>query len=120
MNTILTLLVIGLAAGVLSGFLGIGGGIIIVPSLVYFLSMTQHSAQGTSLAMFLMPIGILGAYNYYKSGNMDLKMAVIMALAFVVGSYFGSKVSLQVDEATLKKSFGVLMLIMSLKLIIGK
>lgn len=120
MNTVITLLFIGLAAGILSGFLGIGGGIIIVPSLVYFLGMNQHAAQGTSLVMFLMPIGILGAYNYYKGEQMDVKYAVIMALTFIAGSYIGSKISLQIDQATLKKTFGILMLVVGIKLLIDK
>lgn len=120
MNDIIALLLIGVCAGVFSGILGIGGGIIIVPSLVYFLGMSQHMAQGTSLALFMAPIGVLGVYNYYKEGLVDVKVAGIMALAFIFGSYFGSKLVIGLDPATVKKTFGVMMLLISLKLIFGK
>src|ERR1700741_1731283 len=95
MNEILILLVVGLAAGMLSGMVGVGGGIIIVPALVYFLGFTQHSAQGTTLFMFLFPIGILGVMQYYKAGHVDWKTAGIMALTFIIGSYLGSKWALK-------------------------
>lgn len=120
MNTILILLCIGILAGVLSGLVGVGGGIVIVPALVYFLGFSQHQAQGTTLFMFLLPIGILGAYNYYKAGNMDIKTALIICSTFIIGSYFGSKMANSMDQVTLKKLFGILTLIISLKLIFGK
>lgn len=117
---IFVLLVSGFLAGILSGMVGIGGGIILVPALVYFLGMTQHQAQGTTLAMFLMPIGILGVYNYYQAGHVDIKTALIVAITFVAGSYFGSKIAISVDQAAVKKIFGVTMLLVSLKMILGK
>lgn len=120
MATVLILLCLGLIAGMLSGMVGIGGGIVIVPALVYFLGFSQHQAQGTVLFMFLLPIGILGVYNYYQAGHVDWKTAVIMATTFVIGSYFGSKISISIDQNTLRKVFGVIILLLSLKMIFGK
>jgi len=117
MQEILILIAIGLAAGILSGMFGIGGGVIMVPALVYFLSMDQHSAQGTSIGLMLLPIGILAANNYYQQGNLNIKYGLIVAAAFVIGGYFGSKYSLGMSEIILKKSFGVLMLGIALKMI---
>jgi len=111
------LVIIGLAAGMLSGLFGIGGGVVVVPALIFFVGMTQHEAQGTSLGLMLLPVGILAAYNYHKSGNLDIKTGVIIALAFVIGGYFGSKLSLGISEHMLKRIFGVLMLLIALKLI---
>lgn len=120
MASILILLCLGLIAGLLSGMVGIGGGIVIVPALIYFLGFSQHQAQGTVLFMFLLPIGILGVYNYYQAGHVDWKTAVIMASTFVIGSYFGSKISISIDQTTLRKVFGVIILLLSLKMIFGK
>lgn len=117
MAEILVLICIGIAGGVLSGMFGVGGGIIIVPAFVFFLGMSQHQAQGTSLGLMLLPIGILAAYNYYKTGNLDVKAGLIVAATFVIGGYFGSKLSLSIDQVTLKRVFGVLMLLVSVKLI---
>ena len=117
MTEIIILIVIGILSGVLSGMFGVGGGIIIVPAFVFFLGMTQHQAQGTSLGLMLLPIGILAAYNYYKTGNLDVKAGLIVAAAFVIGGYFGSKFSLSIDQVTLKRIFGVLMFFVSVKLI---
>lgn len=119
-STLFILLIIGLVAGMLSGMVGIGGGIIIVPALVYFLGFTQHGAQGTTLFMFLIPIGILGVINYYKAGSVDFKTAGIMAITFVVGSYLGSKWALKIDQQTLKRVFGVIVFLLSIKLMTGK
>lgn len=117
-QTVLILLLIGLTAGVLSGMVGIGGGIIVVPALVYFLGFSQATAQGTSLGMMLPPIGILAAYNYYKAGSLDIKYALILGLAFVIGGFIGSKVSLGlISETNLKKLFGSFMLIAAIKMI---
>ena len=117
-TTLLILIIIGLLAGILSGMIGVGGGIIIVPALVYFLGLSQHSAQGTSLALMLPPIGILAAMNYYKAGNLNVKYALIIATAFIIGGYFGSKVSLiYFSESMMKKIFGMIMLFAAIKLI---
>ncbi|MBA3970686.1 MAG: sulfite exporter TauE/SafE family protein [Bacteroidetes bacterium] len=120
MTTIIILLCLGLIAGMLSGMVGIGGGIVIVPALVYFLGYTQHQAQGTVLFMFLLPIGILGVFNYYQAGYIEWRTALIIASTFLIGSYFGSKISIAIDQTTLKKVFGVIILLLSLKMIFGK
>jgi len=115
LTTIVLLILLGALAGVVSSIVGIGGGIIIVPALVFLFSMDQHTAQGTSLVMLLPPIGILAVMNYYKAGHVDMKVAVVLILAFVAGSYFGSKVALHIPEHGLKRIFGVFMLLLALK-----
>jgi uncharacterized membrane protein YfcA len=120
MNEVLILLALGLIAGVLSGMVGIGGGIIVVPALVYFLGFSQHSAQGTVLFMFLMPVGILGAINYWQAGHIDWKVACIMATTFLVGSMFGSRLAIAIDAQTLKRIFGAVIFLLSLKMMFGK
>ncbi len=119
-TTIIILLIIGICAGILSGFVGVGGGIIIVPALVFFLGYSQHMAQGTSLTMMIPPIGLLAVYNYHKSGNINITAALIIALAFVVGAYLGSKLSISLDQRIVKRVFGVVMLIASIKLLVSK
>ena len=117
-TTIIILLIIGILAGILSGMVGVGGGIIIVPALVYILGMSQHGAQGTSLALMLPPIGILAAMNYYKAGALNIKYALIISLAFIIGGYIGSKISITyISEENMKKVFGIVMLIASVKLV---
>ncbi|HSH64569.1 MAG TPA: sulfite exporter TauE/SafE family protein, partial [Bacteroidia bacterium] len=94
MTTIIILLFIGLAAGILSGVVGVGGGIVIVPALVFFCSMSQHQAQGTSLAVLLLPVGALAVYSYYKQGLVDLQATLIIAAAFLIGGFIGSRISI--------------------------
>jgi len=120
LTTILILLLIGVAAGTLSGFVGVGGGILIVPALVFFLGYGQHMSQGTSLAMMIPPIGILAVYNYYKAGQVNLGAAAILCITFFIGAYFGSKLSISIDQKVVKKVFGGVMLLASLKMLIGK
>lgn len=120
MNSIYILLLVGLFAGILSGLVGIGGGIIIVPVLVYFLHYTQQQAQGTTLFMFLLPIGILGVMNYYKAGYVEFKTALIIASTFVIGSYFGSKWAIALDQKTVKQIFGVIIVLIGLRMIFWK
>jgi uncharacterized protein len=120
MNGIIILLVMGLVAGILSGMVGIGGGIILVPALIYFFGFSQHSAQGTVLFMFLMPIGILGALNYWQAGYIDWKVACIMCSTFVIGSFLGSKLAISIDGLTLKRVFGAVIFILSVKMMYGK
>ncbi len=120
MATILILLCIGLMAGILSGMVGIGGGVVIVPALMYFAHVSQHEAQGTSLAVLLMPVGILAVYNYYSKGLVDVKSALIIGCTFVIGGFIGSKIAIAIDQNLLKKVFGVFMLLISLKMILGK
>ena len=118
--TCLVLIFIGLLAGLLSGLLGIGGGIIMVPLLIMLLGLTQHQAQGTTLFAMLPPIGILAALNYYKEGFVKWEYAIVIALTFVVGGYFGSKLSISLPDQTLRRVFGVIMLIGAIKLILSK
>lgn len=114
-TTIAALLLIGLFAGMLSGLVGIGGGVVIVPALVFILAMNQKLAQGTSLALLLPPIGILGVINYYKAGYIDIKIAAIIAIAFIGGSFLGSKIAIGISETVLKRVFGAFMLLLSIK-----
>ena len=118
--TILSLVVIGVLAGFISGFVGVGGGILIIPLLIVFLGLTQHQAQGTTLFTLLPPIGILAAINYYKAGHVKWEYALIIALTFVVGGYFGSKLSLSLPSSTVRRVFGIIMLLGSIKLIFSK
>jgi len=117
MQTILLLVLVGLAAGVLSGMVGVGGGIIIVPALVYILGFSQLEAQGTSLGLLLLPVGIFAVLNYYKQGYIDMKVVAIMCVAFVIGGWVGSKVSLSLPQETVKKIFAVLMLLIAGKML---
>ena len=119
-TTCIILIVIGLLAGVLSGLVGVGGGILMIPLLIMFLGLTQHEAQGTALFAMLPPIGILAAINYYKEGLVKWEYAAVIALTFVVGGYFGSKLSLSLPDQIVRKVFGVLMLIGAIKLIFSK
>ena len=115
MVTIAGLLALGVIAGMLSSIVGIGGGIVIVPVLVFVFAMSQKMAQGTSLAMLLPPIGPFAVLNYYKSGYIDVKVAAILIVSFIVGSYFGSKLALNIEEALLKKIFGVVLMLVAVK-----
>jgi uncharacterized protein len=120
MNAIAILLAVGLVAGFLSGLIGIGGGIVIVPVLVYFFTMSQKTAQGTTLFMFLLPIGLLGVYNYHKAGHVDFKSAAIMAITFMVGSYLGSKVAITIDTKLVKQIFAFSIILIGIKMLFGK
>ena len=114
------LIVIGLLAGILSGLVGVGGGILMIPLLIMFLGLNQHQAQGTALFAMLPPIGILAAMNYYKEGFVKWEYSAVIALTFVVGGYFGSKLAISLPEQTVRKVFGVIMLIGAIKLIFSK
>jgi uncharacterized membrane protein YfcA len=116
-ETISLLIVVGLAAGILSGLVGVGGGIIIVPALVFFLGFTQLQAQGTSLGLLLLPVGIFAVINYYKAGHIDLKVVGIMSLAFVAGGYIGSKLALRIDQEIIKKIFAILLFYTAFKML---
>jgi uncharacterized protein len=119
-SMLLTLVVIGIITGVMAGILGIGGAIIMIPALVFFMGFSQQMAQGTSLAVMLPPIGIIAAYNYYKAGYVNMKFAIILAVCFLVGSYFGSKLALNLPQAVLKKIFGVLLILVAAKMLLSK
>ncbi|GAB6279799.1 MAG: sulfite exporter TauE/SafE family protein [Lentimicrobium sp.] len=120
LTTILILVAIGISAGILGGFIGIGGGILIIPALVLFLGLSQKEAQGTSLAIMLPPIGLLAAMNYYKAGYINLKYAIIIATAFLIGGYFGSKLAVSINDQVVKKIFAIVLLIVSLKMLFEK
>lgn len=117
MQTILIIVVIGIAAGVLSGLIGVGGGIIIVPALVLLIGFTQKEAQGTSLGVLLLPVGILGVLQYYKQGHIDIKVVGYLSLGFIVGGYFGSKIAMNISQEAVRKIFAVVMIIISIKMI---
>jgi uncharacterized membrane protein YfcA len=119
---ILTALLIGLSAGVLSGLVGVGGGIIMVPALVFFLNYTQHQAQGTSLAVLTLPVVILASAYYYhqcqKAGTpIDLKIVGLLSMGFFVGAFFGSKMAIAIDQESLKKIFAVILFYTALKML---
>jgi len=116
-QTILILVITGIVAGILGGLVGVGGGIIIVPSLVYFLSFSQKSAQGTSLGLLLLPVGIFGVIQYYKQGHVDFRVVAIIAIGFLVGSYFGSKIALSLPQETVKKIFAIMLLLIAFKML---
>ncbi len=118
-QTLLILVLIGVSSGILSGFVGVGGGIIIVPSLVFLLGMTQHQAQGTSLFILLLPVGVLAVWNYMKAGHINWTYGIIVALTFVVGGYIGSRLSLKMSPHSVKYMFGIIMILISLKLIVS-
>ena len=112
---ILTLLVIGFAAGFMSSLVGIGGGVVIVPALVIIFGLSQKMAQGTSLAMLSLPCAFNGANNYYKQRQVNWKMALILAATFVIGGYLGSKVVLGLDSSIIKKIFAIFMIVIAVK-----
>lgn len=124
MNTtlIISLIAIGLLGGMLSGMFGIGGGVIMVPLMVFLLSFTQHQAQGTSLAVLSFPVAFVAAYNYYNSGDnvVDWKFAAIIAVSFIVGGFFGSKLAITINQTMLKKIFSVVLLIAAIKMFFSK
>jgi len=119
-SMLLILIGIGILTGVMAGMLGIGGAIIMIPALVFFMGFSQQMAQGTSLAVMLPPIGIIAAYNYYKAGQVNIKFALILAVCFLVGSYFGSKLALNLPQPALKKIFGILLLLVAAKMLLSK
>ncbi len=120
LQIILSLILIGILAGVLSGLVGVGGGIIMVPLLVMFFGFNQHQAQGTSLAVLAVPVTAVAVFNYYKEGQINLKYAAIIAVFFVVGSIFGSKFALTLDQKLLKKIFAVVLLVIAGKMLLDK
>jgi uncharacterized membrane protein YfcA len=117
-TTVLLLLLIGLLAGVLSGSVGVGGGVIMVPLTIWFLGYSQHQAQGMSLAVLAVPVTLLAAYTYHKNGHtLDWRYALVIAVAFVIGGFFGSKIAISINQQMLKKVFGVILLVVAIKMI---
>lgn len=118
LTTVLLLLLIGLLAGVLSGSVGVGGGVIMVPLTIWFLGYSQHQAQGMSLAVLAVPVTLLAAYTYHKNGHtLDWRYALVIAVAFVIGGFFGSKIAISINQQMLKKVFGVILLVVAIKMI---
>lgn len=118
LSTLLVLLAIGILAGIASGFVGIGGGLIIVPALIYFLGLDQHTAQGTSLAMMLPPIGIMAALNYHSEESIEWYYSGILAITFIAGAWLGSKWSLRLSPTVVRLIFGAIMLYASVVMIL--
>ena len=119
-STFIILIIIGLLAGILSGLVGVGGGILMIPLLIIFLGLSQHQAQGTALFAMLPPIGILAAINYYKEGFVKWEYAIVIAFTFVIGGYLGSKLSLSLPPQMVRRIFGIIMLLGAIKLISSK
>jgi len=115
---ILGLLLIGLAAGIMSGFLGVGGATILIPCLIIIYKSTQHMAQGTSLAAMLLPVGILAAMKYHQAGNVNIKFALLLAVGFLIGGYIGATFAQPIPEPVLRKLFGIFLLIVAAQMLI--
>jgi uncharacterized membrane protein YfcA len=113
-------MLLGLVAGILSGLIGIGGGIIIVPALVLLFGLSQHTAQGTTLALMIPPIGLLAALAYYKQGFVDLKIAAFICIGFFIGGLLGAKFAVGIPDTILKKIFGIVLLAVSIRMIFFK
>ncbi|MFA5840009.1 MAG: sulfite exporter TauE/SafE family protein [Candidatus Margulisiibacteriota bacterium] len=115
---ILGLLLIGLAGGIISGFLGIGGATILIPAMIIMFKLTQHMAQGTSLAAMLLPVGILAAMKYHQAGNVNIKFALLLAVGFLIGGYIGATFAQPIPEPVLRKVFGIYLLIIAAQMLI--
>ena len=120
MTSFIICLAVGLAAGVMSGLVGIGGGIVIVPALVFLLGFTQQQAQGTTLALLVPPIGILAAWTYYRQGYVDLKVGGIICLGFLLGGLIGARVATSLPDGILEKIFAIALLLVSLKMLFAR
>ena len=114
----LAYIILGVAAGLFSGFMGLGGGILLTPALVYIFGLTQHQAQGTSLAVMVPPITLLAALRYYYSGNVKISIAVFIALGFMAGGLIGAQIVQAIPDMVLKKIFGAILLIIAVKMIL--
>lgn len=117
LSLILGLVLLGLVAGVFSGIVGIGGGIILVPALVYVFGLSQHQAQGTSLGMLMLPVGILAVMQYYKQGFVDYKLVAFIAIGFVVGGYLGGRLAVNIPELLIKRLFALFMIAVAVKML---
>ena len=120
MMGILSYLLLGLVAGILSGLIGVGGGVIIIPVLVFLFGLSQHQAQGTTLALLVPPIGLLAAWEYYKEGYVDLKIAGLICAGFFFGGLLGAKLATDLSSRMLEKVFGVALLLISIKMIFAQ
>ena len=120
MSSVLLYLLLGLVAGTFSGLIGIGGGTIIVPALVFLFGLSQHLAQGTTLALLVPPIGFLAAWTYYKQGYVDLRIAALICVGFFFGGLLGAKFVTKLSDLALERVFGVALLLIALKMIFAK
>ncbi|MBP1753309.1 MAG: conserved rane protein of unknown function [Geobacteraceae bacterium] len=118
--SMLAYLILGVLAGTLSGLVGIGGGVILVPALVFLFGFSQHSAQGTTLALMVPPIGILAAWTYYRQGYVDLKIAGFVCAGFLLGGLLGARFAAGLSNIMLERIFGLLLLLISLKMLFAK
>ena len=119
MTTSIGYLALGMGAGILSGLVGIGGGVIIVPALIFLFGMSQHSAQGTTVAMLVLPVGALAAWVYYRQGFVDISVATLLAAGFFVGSLAGARIAVALPAAALEKILGVMIVLIGLKMILS-
>lgn len=117
---IILLAIIGLLAGVFSGTFGVGGAIIVIPALIFFLGLSQHQAQGTSLAFMIPPVTLMAAIIYWKNGYVNWKFALVLAVMFFIGTYFGTMISISIPDKILRKMFGGLLMLVALKIIFSK
>jgi uncharacterized membrane protein YfcA len=113
-------LVLGMVIGIISGMIGIGGGAFLIPALIFFYGMSQKSAQGTSVATLLLPIGIFAFWTYYKAGHVDLKLALLIAVGFAVGGWFGGLWAQHLSDVVLRRGFAVLLVGLAIKLAIER
>src|SRR5512147_1748780 len=120
MTHILLYLLLGLLVGILSGLIGIGGGVIIVPVLIFGFGLSQHEAQGTTLAMLVPPVGLLAAWTYYKQGYVNFQIAALLCIGFFVGGLLGAKLATGLSNVLLEKVFGIAMLAIALKMILAR
>lgn len=119
-SVIIILILIGFFSGTMSGLVGIGGGLVIVPCLVYFLAFSQKNAQGTSLALLTLPVVLLGMLQYYKQGYIDFRLVIFLAIGFIAGNYFGGKLAMTISDNTLKKVFSILLFLVAIKMFFEK
>ena len=120
MINIMLYIVLGLVAGIFSGLIGIGGGVIIVPALIFLFGLSQHQAQGTTLALLVPPIGFLAAWQYYTQGYVNLKIAAFVCIGFFLGGLLGAKFATGLSNTLLVKIFGVAMILIGLKMLLAK
>jgi uncharacterized protein len=113
----LIVLTVGLAAGILGGFFGVGGGVLIVPALVLLLGMGQHTAVGTSLGALLPPVGILGAWEYYKHGEINITYSLMLGLGLIIGAYFGARIAVGLSGLALRRAFAIFLIIVSVRML---
>jgi len=120
MTQTLLYVLLGLTAGTLSGLIGIGGGVIIVPALIFLFGFSQHAAQGTTLALLVPPIGILAALEYYREGHVDLKVAALVCAGFFIGGLIGARIAGQMSSTALERLFGIMIILIGLKMTFAK